>query len=70
MSDLEKYIVGRKKWDKEFAREYEEGYEEFKAGGVEKMPNEETKRVMKEVDKGENLIRHRGTEELFDALGL
>ena len=32
MSDLSKYIKGRKKRDKEFAQGYEEGYEQFKIG--------------------------------------
>jgi len=32
MSDLGKYIRERKKRDKEFARGFEEGYEEFKIG--------------------------------------
>ena len=34
MSDLKKYIVMRKKADKEFAEGFEEGYEQFKIGGV------------------------------------
>ena len=32
MSDLNKYVKKRKKKDKEFARDYEEGYEQFKIG--------------------------------------
>jgi transcriptional regulator with XRE-family HTH domain len=32
MSDLRKYISKRKKRDKEFAKNYEEGYEQFKVG--------------------------------------
>jgi len=32
MSDLKKYIGERKKKDKNFAKEYEEGYEQFKVG--------------------------------------
>ena len=32
MSDLKKYITGRKKGDKKFAAGYYEGYEEFKVG--------------------------------------
>jgi HTH-type transcriptional regulator/antitoxin HipB len=32
MSDLKKYINERKKRDKEFATNYEEGYEQFKVG--------------------------------------
>ena len=32
MSDLKRYIDRRKKRDKEFAKGYEEGYEQFKIG--------------------------------------
>ncbi len=32
MSDLKKYITGRKKTDEEFAKGYEEGFEDFKIG--------------------------------------
>lgn len=32
MSDLKKYIGERKKKDKNYAKEYEEGYEQFKVG--------------------------------------
>ena len=32
MSDLQKYIAERKKADKEFAKDYDVGYEEFKIG--------------------------------------
>jgi len=32
MSDLEKYITKRKHSDKEFAKDYEDGYQEFKIG--------------------------------------
>ena len=32
MSDLKKYIDGRKKRDKKFAGKYDEGYERFKVG--------------------------------------
>ena len=32
MSDLQKYIKARKKTDKEFAYDYDTGYEEFKIG--------------------------------------
>jgi ribosome-binding protein aMBF1 (putative translation factor) len=32
MSDLKKYIGERKKKDKNFAKEYEDGYEQFKVG--------------------------------------
>lgn len=32
MSDLEKYITQRKQKDAEFAKDYDEGFEDFKAG--------------------------------------
>lgn len=32
MDDLDKYIEKRKKWDKEFAEGFDEGYENFKVG--------------------------------------
>ncbi|MHB8846413.1 MAG: helix-turn-helix domain-containing protein [Nitrospirota bacterium] len=32
MSDLKKYIVARKKKDRNFAKNYDEGYEQFKVG--------------------------------------
>ena len=32
MGDLKKYITGRKKSDKKFAKGYDEGYEQFKVG--------------------------------------
>ena len=32
MSDLKKYVEKRKKSDKEFALEYESGYDHFKIG--------------------------------------
>jgi len=32
MSDLKKYIAKRKKTDKEFAEDFEEGYKQFKIG--------------------------------------
>ena len=34
MSDLKKYIAGRKKTDREFAAGFEEGYQKFKIGVV------------------------------------
>ncbi len=32
MSDLQKYITKRKKTDEDFAKDYEEGFENFKSG--------------------------------------
>jgi len=40
MSDLKKYIRERKKKDKEFARGFEEGYEQFKIGVILRQARE------------------------------
>jgi ribosome-binding protein aMBF1 (putative translation factor) len=40
MSDLKKYIQGRKKRDKAFAVGYDEGYEQFKIGVILKQARE------------------------------
>jgi HTH-type transcriptional regulator / antitoxin HipB len=40
MSDLRKYIKERKKKDKEFARGFEEGYEQFKIGVILRQARE------------------------------
>ena len=40
MSDLKKYIKARKKRDKEFAKEFDEGYEQFKIGVVLRQARE------------------------------
>ncbi|MCX5718490.1 MAG: helix-turn-helix transcriptional regulator [Nitrospirae bacterium] len=40
MSDLKKYIQGRKKRDKAFAAGYDEGYEQFKIGVILKQARE------------------------------
>ena len=37
MSDLKKYVAGRKKRDKTFAKGYDEGYEQFKIGAMLKQ---------------------------------
>ncbi len=49
MSDLKKYIAGRKAHDPEFAKDYEKGYEEFKIGLVLKMAREEVGLTQDEV---------------------
>ncbi|MCP4403765.1 MAG: helix-turn-helix transcriptional regulator [bacterium] len=41
MSDLQKYITQRKKWDLKFAQNYESGYQEFKIGVMLKIAREE-----------------------------
>ncbi|GBE04501.1 MAG TPA: XRE family transcriptional regulator [Nitrospirae bacterium] len=40
MSDLKKYIHGRKNREKRFARGYDEGFEQFKIGAVLKQARE------------------------------
>ncbi len=42
MSDLNKYINKRKKVDKEFSRNFDEGYENFKIGVMLKQIREES----------------------------
>ena len=41
MSDLKKYIKKRKSADRDFARGFESGYEEFKIGVILKMARKE-----------------------------
>ncbi len=41
MSDLTNYINERKKRDKEFAEEFEEGYKQFKVGVILRQAREE-----------------------------
>jgi predicted transcriptional regulator len=41
MSDLKKYIAKRKEVDSEFAKNFEEGYQEFKIGEMLKMARKE-----------------------------
>lgn len=41
MSDLKNYINERKKGDKEFAKGFEEGYEQFKVGVILRQAREE-----------------------------
>ncbi len=40
MSDLKKYVISRKRRDKRFAKNYDEGYDEFKIGVVLKSLRE------------------------------
>ncbi len=40
MSDLKKYIKKRKEKDRKFARDYDEGYEQFKVGVMLKQARE------------------------------
>jgi predicted transcriptional regulator len=49
MSDLKKYIAKRKEIDSEFAKDFEEGYQEFKIGEMLKMARKETGLTQEEV---------------------
>lgn len=49
MSDLKKYIAGRKKRDKKFAEGYDEGYEQFKVGVVLRQAREEAGLTQEEL---------------------
>jgi len=49
MSDLKKYIAKRKEIDSEFAKNFEEGYQEFKIGEMLKMARKETGLTQEEV---------------------
>ena len=40
MSDLKKYITKRKEKDRKFAKDYDEGYEQFKVGVMLKQARE------------------------------
>jgi len=51
MSDLKKYIEKRKLKDKEFAKDYEEGFEEFKIGLLLKAAREKTGITQEELAK-------------------
>jgi len=51
MSDLKKYINGRKKSDIEFARGFDEGYEEFKIGLILKSAREQSGMTQEELAK-------------------
>lgn len=49
MSDLQKYIEKRKKQDKEFAENFDKGYEEFKIGEMLKYARESQGMTQEEV---------------------
>ena len=49
MSDLNKYIAKRKKSDAKFAKEFEEGYQEFKIGEMLKQARKETGFTQEEI---------------------
>ncbi len=51
MSDLQKYVKQRKKKDSKFARDYDEGYEQFKVGVMLKNARESAGLTQEELAK-------------------
>jgi len=49
MSDLQKYIKKRKSTDKQFAENFDEGYQAFKVGALLKQVREESGLTQEEV---------------------
>ena len=49
MGDLKKYIAKRKSIDTEFAKNFDEGYQEFKIGEMLKMARKETGLTQEDV---------------------
>jgi HTH-type transcriptional regulator / antitoxin HipB len=49
MSDLQKYIEKRKKESKEFAKEFDQGYENFKIGALLRLSREQAGLTQEEV---------------------
>ena len=49
MSDLKRYIANRKEVDSKFAKNFEEGYQEFKIGEMLKMARKETGLTQEDV---------------------
>ena len=49
MSDLKKYITKRKNIDAEFAKDFEDGYQEFKIGEMLKHARKETGLTQEDV---------------------
>ena len=49
MDDLEKYIIKRKKTDPEFAKGFEEGFEEFKIGVMLRQAREKAGLSQEEI---------------------
>ena len=49
MSDLKKYINGRRKRDKAFAKGFDEGYEQFKIGIILRQAREEAGLTQEEL---------------------
>ncbi len=51
MSDLQKYITKRKKTDKEFAENYDKGFENFKIGVLLRQARESEGITQEEIAK-------------------
>ena len=51
MSDVKKYIEKRKKSDPAFAKNFDEGYQEFKIGEMLKMARKETGLTQEDIAK-------------------
>ena len=51
MSDLKKYIKKRKETDKEFAKDFEKGYQEFKIGEMLRLARIEAGLTQEDVAK-------------------
>lgn len=54
MSDLEKYISGRKKRDAKFAEDFEVGYEQFKLGVILRQAREKAGLTQEELARRMN----------------
>jgi len=51
MSDLKKYIKKRKKTDKEFAKDFDKGYQEFKIGEMLRLARIEAGLTQEDIAK-------------------
>ena len=54
MSDLKRYVAGRKQRDREFAQEFDLGYEHFKLGVILRQAREEAGLTQEEVARRMN----------------
>ena len=51
MSDLKQYVIARKRRDTEFAKDYEQGYAEFKIGALIRDAREQSGLTQEQVAK-------------------
>jgi len=51
MSDLKQYVIARKRRDTEFAKDYEQGYTEFKIGALIRDAREQSGMTQEQVAK-------------------